>query len=166
MPSWAVRDVELRNVILKFCERRFYLRKDPAVITDEQRLQRIRQTELKYAASYHIKLRGLLERYKTEPEEKRSKLEIQIGNLDSQILMARRGNASVAAAVVYNYFRMGWDSVTVAQELGIKPPHIRQLLARLHNAADDIVYHSQKFLAGRVVRRAGAAARKAARGLD
>lgn len=60
-------------------------------------------------------------------------LEIQILNLDTDlVLTARDGGAAAVAAVVYLYYRNGWDSVAVAEELGFKPPHIRQLLWRMN----------------------------------
>src|SRR6266404_669895 len=141
-PSWAVNDTELREVLLKFCERRFYLTGSRKLsgLTNEQRLTRIREREQLQVKSLAPHLHALLERYKTEPEEKRATLETQIGDMDTQILIARRGTAAVAGLVVYLYYRLGWDSVTVAEEIGIKPPHVRQILARLYNAANNVRY--------------------------
>lgn len=59
-------------------------------------------------------------------------LEIQIQNIDTDIVLTERGHAEVIAAIVYLYYRLGWDSVTVAEQLALKSPHIRQVLARLH----------------------------------
>ncbi len=141
-PSWAVNDTELREVLLKFCERRFCLTGSRKIsgLTNEQRLARIREMEQMKVKSLAPHLKAMIERYKTEPEEKRAELETQIGDMDTQILIARRGNASIANLVVYYYYRLGWDSVTTAEEIGIKSPHVRQILARLYNAANNVRY--------------------------
>jgi hypothetical protein len=60
-------------------------------------------------------------------------LEIQIQNIDTDIVLTERGHAEVIAAIVYLYYRLGWDSVTVAEQLQLKSPHVRQVLARLHS---------------------------------
>jgi hypothetical protein len=59
-------------------------------------------------------------------------LEIQIQNIDTDLVLTDKGHAEMIAAIVYLYYRLGWDSVTVAEQLSLKPPHIRQVLARLH----------------------------------
>lgn len=59
-------------------------------------------------------------------------LEIQIQNIDTDLVLTEKGHAEVIVAVVYLYYRLGWDSVTVAEQLGLKSPHVRQVLARLH----------------------------------
>lgn len=146
-PSWATNDRELREVVLRYCERRFYLRSrgkinEVSPLTDEQRLARIREKELKWADTAKLILCRMITRQKTDPSDK---LDIQIQNIDSQILIARRGAAAIAVAIVYLYYRLGWDSPEIAQELGIRPPIVRQTLARLHNAAEGKVYRSPKY---------------------
>lgn len=59
-------------------------------------------------------------------------LEIQIQNVDTDLVLTARGHAEMIGAVVYLFYRLGWDSVGVAEQLGLKPPHVRQVLARLH----------------------------------
>jgi hypothetical protein len=59
-------------------------------------------------------------------------LDIQIQNLDTDLCLTARGHAEVIASIVYLYYRLGWDSVAVAEQLQLKPPHVRQVLARLH----------------------------------
>jgi AraC-like DNA-binding protein len=146
-PSWATKDKELREVVLRYYERRFYLRhrgtlNAPVILTNEQRLAAIREKELAWAERCKSNLRSLIERQKVERSDK---LAIQIQNIDSQILMARRGGAAIATAIVYLYFRCGYASTEVAQELGIRPPLVRQTLARLHNAAEGKIYCSPKY---------------------
>ena len=155
-PSWATNDAELREVLLKFCERRVLvsLKRVAAVagLTQEERVNRVRQLELMRAKECEQNLIALRQRWKTEPEETKPKLETQITNFDTQLRDLRRGNLALAAGVVYFYFRLGYHSVEVARELGIKPPHVRQILARLDLAARGIVYCSPKFQRLREVR--------------
>lgn len=70
-------------------------------------------------------------------------LEIQIQNIDTDLVLTDRGHAEMIVAIVYLYYRLGWDSVTVAEQLQLKPPHVRQVLARLHSTWTKSL--SQKF---------------------
>lgn len=74
------------------------------------------------------------EEAKHEAEKKRRReLEIEIEGLDTYLrLFTVTGGADIVAAVVYLYYRAGMDSVGVGAELGMKPPHVRQTLWRLH----------------------------------
>src|SRR5205807_7290106 len=45
--------------------------------------------------------------------------------------LTQRGHAKLVAALVYLYFRLGFTSSDCADALGLKPPHCRQMLARL-----------------------------------
>lgn len=65
--------------------------------------------------------------------KKLSDLEIQIQNIDTDLVLTDKGHAEIIVAIVYLYYRLGWDSVTVAEELGLKSPHVRQVLKRLHS---------------------------------
>jgi hypothetical protein len=71
-------------------------------------------------------------------------LEIQIQNIDTDIVLTERGHAEVIVAIVYLYYRLGWDSVTVAEQLGLKSPHVRQVLARLHATWTHTLSHRYK----------------------
>jgi hypothetical protein len=53
-----------------------------------------------------------------------------------QISLVFRGLPAIMSAVVYCYYRLGWDSTTIAEEFGIKPPHVRIVLYRLNQLAD------------------------------
>lgn len=73
-------------------------------------------------------------------------LEIQIQNIDTDIILTERGHAEVIAAIVYLYYRLGWDSVTCAEQLNLKSPHVRQVTARLHSTWDQSLSHLHKDL--------------------
>lgn len=67
---------------------------------------------------------------------KRSReLEIEIEGIDTYLRYTANGGADTVAAIVYLYYRAGYDSVGVGAELGLKPPHVRQTLWRLHDTA-------------------------------
>jgi hypothetical protein len=65
-------------------------------------------------------------------------LEIEIEGIDTYLRYTANGGADVVAAIVYLYYRAGLDSVGVGAELGLKPPHIRQTIWRLHQTAEKI----------------------------
>ena len=63
-------------------------------------------------------------------------LEIEIEGMDTYLRITEHGGAGFIVAIVYLYYRVGMDSVGVGTELGLKPPHIRQTLWRLHDCWD------------------------------
>lgn len=73
-------------------------------------------------------------RYQDEKNRLRQ-LEIEIEGIDTYLRISENGGADIIAAVVYLYYRTSLDSVGVGSELGLKPPHIRQTLWRLHQTA-------------------------------
>ena len=70
-------------------------------------------------------------------------LEREISGIDTYLRISENGGADIVAAIVYLYYRAGMDSVGVGAELGLKPPHIRQTLFRMHQTAKmlDKKYH-------------------------
>lgn len=66
-------------------------------------------------------------------------LEIEIEGIDTYLRITENGGADVICAVVYLYYRVGLDSVGVGIELGLKPPHVRQTLWKLHRTYDRMV---------------------------
>lgn len=75
-----------------------------------------------------------------QDEQKRLRhLEIEIEGIDTYLRYTENGGADVVAAVVYLYYRTGLDSVGVGAELGLKSPHVRQTLWRLHQTAKRMV---------------------------
>ena len=71
-----------------------------------------------------------------QDERKRLRqLEIEIEGIDTYLRISENGGADIVAAAVYLYYRTGLDSVGVGAELGLKSPHVRQTLYRLHQTA-------------------------------
>jgi len=68
-------------------------------------------------------------------------LDTEIQNRDSQLCIIERGVGAVVAAIVYMYFRLGYDSVEVAEQLRLKSPLVHQViwkLARLRRSSERI----------------------------
>lgn len=64
---------------------------------------------------------------------------IEIEGLDTLLRYTEKdGGAATVAAVAWLYYRVGMDSVGVGSELGLKPPHVRQILFRLHETAEKL----------------------------
>lgn len=95
-------------------------------ITDKEWNEQARQPFMEFAEGEA--------RYVDEQKRLRQ-LEIEIEGIDTYLRYTENGGADVVAAIVYLYYRTGLDSVGVASELGLKSPHIRQTLWRLHNTA-------------------------------
>lgn len=137
-PQWSVNDADLRRVLCQYLEWRACIR-GPQPGTEQARLQKAldvikgkfpsRQATLgKLCKEYAALSRGAL----SDDEAKRKKyLSIQIQNLDT-ILRFDANIAKIVVGVVHCYYRRGLNSVDTAAELGIKPPHVRGLLWRLH----------------------------------
>ena len=73
-------------------------------------------------------------RYQDE-KNKLKRLEVVIEGIDTYLRYTVHGGADVVVSAVYLYYRCGMDSIGVANELGLKSPHIRQTLYRLHQTA-------------------------------
>ena len=61
-------------------------------------------------------------------------LEKQVSGLDGEVFVSER--PELIAAVLYQYFRLGYNSCAVAESLGLKPPCIRQIVFRARRVAE------------------------------
>lgn len=133
-PDWALDDTLLRPLIVAYVEDRAAVGIGPGTLSE--RLARaneaLRQRRPKLNADLDRLSREYV--YTVDPSRKRD-LEIDIEGLDTCIRVNDRW-AAVLAAIVYLYYRVRLDSVAVGEELGLKPPHVRQVLYRLHQVAD------------------------------
>lgn len=128
-PDWVMNDAKVRTVALNYLEDRFYLRDRSG--TDQERIKRI-ETEVQRHIPRKVKeLEDLQARYAAEPLN-REYLAVQIQNLDTDIVLSRRGLLAVVVSVVYMYYRQGLSSVEIAEQLRIKPPMVRVWLYRFN----------------------------------
>jgi hypothetical protein len=138
-PAWVNDDASVRETITLFMEERANLvqaRMDKGILRNARAGSLIERLDAAQARmeekrpTLEGKLALLCKRYGAEPENKKS-LAILIENTDTQIRLIERG-AALVLAVLHYYYRMGLDSVAIGIELGLKPPHVRQLLFRLN----------------------------------
>jgi hypothetical protein len=159
-PVWAISDKLLRELLVVFLETRVGLRPTKARL--KVRMERARLAVLAQhprlnealdhlnAEYVRIQKNGVSEeeiesRHIPQPlpgfedevavkatKDRLEELEIEVEGLDTYLRYTRNGGAAVLAQVCYLYFRVGLDSVGVATECGLKPPHVRQLLYRMN----------------------------------
>lgn len=134
-PSWARNNSQLRELIVHFMERRAGYR-EPQAGTHVERLARAKAKLAAKVPRLTEVLTNLCHEYvqlkKQDPASLRIRtLEIEIENYDSQLILNKRAEA-VIAGVVYRSYCVGENSVEVGKAVGIKPPHVRALLHRLH----------------------------------
>jgi hypothetical protein len=153
-PTWAVNDKELQHLLVVFMEERagFRKHKDPLIETPKDLTKEALLARLEKAKEQVISRRAgsfaVMKKLNAEYVELQQlglgglprcrELENEIQGLDTYLRTSENGTADVVAACVYLYYRSGMDSVGVGAELGIKPPHVRQTLWRLHRVADRI----------------------------
>jgi hypothetical protein len=142
-PEWTVNDQQMRNVILTFLERRYYITSlVPTGATDADRLARI-ETHAKFQAKARQKhLDDRLDAHRKAldegaPAKRLRELELEAQNADSRAMFDRRP-VELLNAVVYLSYRLGYNSTTVAEQLKMRAPAVRVLLYRLNYVADDI----------------------------
>ena len=136
-PEWALNDEGTRRVVLRFCEGHVGIRKGFG--TDAERMQAIRDKAKAILpnkeAQVEIALRQFHELNGAQPEGTHRDFSIQVQNRDTQIQVLRRGLPELATAAVYLYYRLGWSSVAVAEQLKIKSPAVREWLYRMNKYA-------------------------------
>ncbi len=132
-PQWALNDEGTRGVVLRFCEGHVGIRNGSG--TDAERMQAIRDKAKAILpnkeAQLEIALRQFHELNGAQPEGTHRDFSIQVQNRDTQVQVLRRGLPELATAVVYLYYRLGWNSVAVAEQLKIKSPAVREWLFRM-----------------------------------
>lgn len=134
-PDWANTDETLRKRVLDCLERRLYLRGGED-LTDFERLDRIETASKAGIPALKAELANQVKRYsedqKTGLPEYLASLAVEIQNRDSEIVLRQRGLASLMIAAVYKYYRLGWNSTQIANDLGIKPPMVRIWMWRVN----------------------------------
>jgi len=135
-PEWAANDLLLRNLLVVFIESRARVVPAPELSLLERlaRAQRAIALQRSQKDKVLTRLCKRLVDLKNQgvPSEEIRALEIEIENLDTFLRTTRvAGGADIVAAIVYLYYRALLDSVGVAAQLGIKPPHVRHTLWKL-----------------------------------
>jgi len=141
-PTWPMDDNKLRAVLVRYLERRAQLRRQQKG-SEPERLQRALEI---LQASIPLKdecLTRLAQKYVAMKKRTDAdsacirKLAEEIEGLDT-VLVMEQNIATKVLMIAYLYYRLGLDSVEVAAECGIKPPHVRMLLLRLRTTAAEL----------------------------
>jgi hypothetical protein len=178
VPSWSLSDQTLRHVVLHYLSTRFAVKNTHLSLQQrlalctaagkrrarkekkktEQRIQEYRAIsgqrfhELEPAA-YVKRLFSSALRGESFAEHLRL-LELQILNSDSSAFVSAHA-AEIALAVAYYAYRLGWPSPSIAEELNLRAPAVRQILSRLNRAARRLEMGPQMWTPrGRPVRKA------------
>lgn len=123
-PAWAMDDAILRDVLTTYLERRAYVHSD-RTLSYSERLARAQNRGVRNIKIAERLLDGYLAREKEVSPN-------QIQSMDTRIVLERRGIAAIFAAAVYLRYRCLWTSTDIANEIGLKPPHCRQLFYKLN----------------------------------
>ncbi len=147
-PEWALRDDFLREVLVRFLEKRAWCNAAQKGNRSLPLAQRIQNAQKAIAAQREKKtaaLKRLCKEYAAllgkngDGAARRWQLDIQIEALDTFLgTTVRDGGLALTAAVVVLYYRVGFDSVGVGTVLNLKPNHVRQLLYRLNRVAQQL----------------------------
>jgi len=135
-PSWAINFSELQILLARFFEKRAGIL-IPGDGSPRERIAVAQAKLMKYAETRIPVLEKLCREYtelrKTNSDPERAKiLLMEIEGIDTYIRICRSG-PGVVARMVFLYYRTALDSVGVAQEVGVRPPLVRQTMYRLTN---------------------------------
>jgi hypothetical protein len=154
VPDWAHNAAGLQTALVHYLEKRYFIKPNPAddlktrltrcqekVKADAAPVKRRLETWIKnYRAiakrDYHEAEERIYERLFLAslrgdgPDKVLKSCFKHISNLDSEYYIQAR-IAQLTLSILFLYYRMGWKSNDVAQELDVKAPHVRQILYRV-----------------------------------
>jgi len=137
-PEWVHNDTQLRTVLVRFMEVRANFRRLQTGTMEERLARAIKKLEA--SKPVLVEIIGKLSKKYVDAKKAGADSAIlrrmarDIKTTDTRICWLGREHL-LALGVVYRYFRCGEDSVATGAALGIKPPHVRQILWRLNWAA-------------------------------
>lgn len=151
-PDWVFNDSKLRAVIVGCIEARAYMHSNnyiPKHGTHAERLARAQQALAAKRPNLEARIDGLCQHYmnvkRAGDMALAAKLAQKVEEVDTQLrLLDEPAKYYVGAA--YYYWRTGLDSVATAQQLHIKPPHVRALLWRMGKVAGQLGYGAPKII--------------------
>jgi len=157
VPTWATSKEGLQNVIVKCLENRFYVRNKQGTL--RERLDRCRAVAKRVAVTKRKFLDESIRQFRALAEQRfadlldrnyeqlfletlagkgtsarLNALEKQVRTLDGDVYVSERA-PELLAAVLYAYFRLGHNSPTVAETLGLTPWQVRQIIFRARKVA-------------------------------
>jgi hypothetical protein len=135
-PEWTVNTATITQVVVRFMEMRSGMR-NPNTGTIRERIERAEQRIKRSMPKKRAQLLQLCKKQMEAHGEARKKLATLCENLDTQIVIAEMGARLVTGVISY-YHLQGWNSVDTAHALGLKPPHVRQIVYRLNRCWKEI----------------------------
>ncbi len=157
VPAWALSDSKLAEVLVLYLEQRFRVKDCTGDL--KARLQRCREAAKLNAADTKARLERWIKNFRAvvnanyheadertytrlflttlrgeSPAKLLAQIEKQVSNLDSDAWTTERA-PEISLSILYLYFRMGFNSPAVSESLGIRPPHVRQIIFRASQRA-------------------------------
>jgi hypothetical protein len=137
-PEWTTRAELTQKVIVAYLENRLFLDACPGSLSE--RLAMCRAKAESVLPAKRARLQRWIDEYRQISRLPKAdtahlrRLEQQISNTDTEIFVSAK-LPEIVASSIYLYYRLGFDSCSVAESLGLKPPHCRQILSRLGRTA-------------------------------
>lgn len=162
-PKWAFNFSMQRELLVAYLEKRAYLKYIPHGLnrlTLLQRLARAQAVLVRRRPMFVERITELCKEYVAmknagRPAGVLRKREIQIELLDTRLRMEFKddGGAGMIARIIHLYYSVSLDSVGTAQEMGIKPPHVRKILFELNKVAKELGWIDEDIEAARAGRK-------------
>jgi hypothetical protein len=160
-PAFALSDELLQEAVVRYCEHRFLVKDRSGSL--KERMQRCSEAALQSAQKAQTRCDHWIKNFRAissrnyheaepriytalflntlrgeSPEVLLKDLAEFVSNWDASADVDSRA-PQVAAACAYLYWRLNWDSPTVALELRMRAPAVRQLLRRIRIRAEEKV---------------------------
>ena len=133
----AFSDELLRQVILVYLEKRNHIDPTPEKSYAE-RLAAVREQSKQYYIPLKFRLINMQRNYHRAcamgaPQRVRDRLAALVQGVDTEIMNLERGVDKLVSAIAYSYYRMGDNSVQIAEQFGLRSPHVRMIIKRLND---------------------------------
>src|SRR5437879_5570417 len=127
-PTWALNDELLRQVILVYLEKRNHIDPTPEKSYAE-RLAAVREQSKQYYIPLKFRLINMQRNYHRAcamgaPQRVRDRLAALVQGVDTEIMNLERGVDKLVSAIAYSYYRMGDNSVQIAELLVLRWHHV------------------------------------------
>jgi hypothetical protein len=151
-PVWAMNDDLLRALVARYMEIRCGL-VSPRTGTYRERIDRAQAYSISKRQKVDSLLTSLCHRYVAAKnagasQSQLKKMSAEIENVDTRLVIMDR-QAAIILSIPIMYWRQRLNSVAVAAQLRIKPPHVRTILTRMGTL------YQREFVEGRVLVRRG-----------
>jgi hypothetical protein len=160
-PAWILSDTEFRETLVCYLESRFQIYKPTGSL--KERLERCRAVGKERAQNAKLILGTRVAEFRAtepaiteerfselpedayfslflgalrgqSPSDRLQRLNLQISCIDSEAAMSARAPELVTACAYY-FYRLGWNSCSIAEELNLRSVHVRQIICRMNRAA-------------------------------